>query len=126
MRKEMNHDECGHSHSRYGQSVSVKERVLARANYLCECCGEWAHSVYSPDDELPLALTADDMASAVAVCRRCLNYINENPITGQSRANVEEREAALADIYGQGSDSAVFYLLAVLEDCKQEHRQALT
>ncbi len=104
--------------------ASVKERVFTRSNYLCECCGEWAYNVYIPP-ERPHRLACDDLTSAVAVCRRCLGYIKENPITGRARVDPAERQAALAGIYGQGSDSPVFRLLTALEDYKQEQAEAL-
>lgn len=121
----MNRSGSGHSHSGYSAATSVKERVLARSNSFCECCGDWAYSVYGPK-ERPHRLAADDAASAIAVCRRCLDYIEEDPITGRIRADAAEREAALAGIYGQGSDSPVFRLLAALENYKQEHAPALS
>jgi hypothetical protein len=102
----------------------VKERVFTRSNSLCECCGEWAYSVYAPDDR-PHRLAGDNLTSAVAVCRRCLDYIEEDPISGRVRTDAAERQAALAGIYGQGADSPIFRLLAVLEDYKQEQAPAL-
>lgn len=104
-------DDAGHSGC--GHSTSVKEQVLARSNYLCECCGEWAHNVYIPDERSHV-LAGNELASSVAVCRRCLDFIEEDPITGQTRTDAAEREAALSDIYGQGSDSLVFRLLRAL------------
>jgi hypothetical protein len=124
MREEMNHSGCGHSHSGYGHSNSVKEQVLARSDYLCECCGEWAYTAYNPEEGAH-RLAAEDMASAVAVCRRCLAYIEEDPVTGRVRTEAAERKAALAGIHGQGSDSPVFRLLDTLEDCKQKLAPAL-
>lgn len=106
------------------QLASVKERVFTRSNYLCECCDAWADSVYVPD-ERPHRLACDDLSSVVAVCRRCLDYIEENPITGQVRVDAAERQAALAGIYGQGADSPVFRLLAVIEHYKQEQAPVL-
>ena len=106
------------------KTASVKQCVFARSNYHCECCGQWAYTVYVPDDR-PHRLACDDLGSAVAVCRRCLDYIEEDPITGQARANEVERQAALAVIYGQGADSLVFRLLAVIQHYKQEQAPVL-
>ena len=118
----MSRSECGHSSC--GHSISVKEQVLARSNYLCECCGEWAYKVYSPSEQ-PHRFAGDDMASAVAVCRRCLKYIEEDPITGRVRADAAEREAARACIRGRDADSPIFRLLYALEDYKQEQAAEL-
>jgi hypothetical protein len=104
--------------------ASVKQQVFKRSNYLCECCDVWAYSVYVPD-ERPHRLACDDLSAAVAVCRRCLDYIEENPITGQVRVDAAERQAAFAGIYGQGADSPVFRLLAVLEEYKQKQAPVL-
>jgi hypothetical protein len=112
------------SESLGSQLASVKQQVFARSNYLCECCNEWAYSVYAPDEQ-PHRLACDDLSSVIAVCRRCLDYIEEDPITGQARANAAERHAALAGIYGQGVDSLVFRLLAMIEDYKQEQAPVL-
>ena len=112
------------SESVASKTASVKDRVFARSNYLCECCDQWAYTVYVPDDR-PHRLACDNLSLAVAVCRRCLDYIEEDPITGQARANAAERQAALAVIYGQGADSLVFRLLAVIQDYKQEQAPVL-
>jgi hypothetical protein len=106
------------------QLASVKKRVFTRSNYLCECCDAWGYSVYVPD-ERPHRLACDDLNSAVAVCRRCLDYIEEDPITGRLRVDAAERQAALAAICGQGADSPVFRLLAVIEDYKQKQAPVL-
>jgi hypothetical protein len=104
--------------------ASVKEQVFTRSNSLCECCDEWAYTVYAPD-ERPHRLACDDLTSTVAVCRRCLRYIEEDPVTGRMRMDPAERQAALAAIYGQGSDSPIFGLLTALEEYKHEQVAAL-
>lgn len=52
--------------------AEIRQRVMDRAQYRCECCGAWAVDIHIGDYR-PRVLRGGDIRALLALCRRCLN-----------------------------------------------------
>ena len=85
------------SYSEYRKSAcwaALRNRVMKRANFVCECCGSWASEVHIRDYR-PRVLSGNDLNAIIAVCAACHEYILVDPATGRDRETHEEQEAIL-------------------------------